>query len=278
MYFPVERSSEQTSPKWTREQNKFLFSSFVIFFCFNHWYFFSTHVKFHSNVSTVFARLKLRSKRTKLNQVKTFEWKKIRKIHWKMDKSMTATAKSTPFSINDILTKNNTSIFRRCISSGNLSPISQNSIVDQTNENCDETTIEIGRNYVREFVDQRRFSSDSLHQDVESEMNDNECRRQTKEYRTDLNVERRSSLDCYLVDRNHNFSADISNKHRDDYHRRLRRSFYEFPVIAAGNPLDMRRCHNDSGEPVKTYLPWQPNKWLAQMHSVWKVCYDTRQA
>lgn len=40
MYFPVERSSEQTSPKWTREQNKFLFSSFVIFFCFNLWFFF----------------------------------------------------------------------------------------------------------------------------------------------------------------------------------------------------------------------------------------------
>lgn len=40
---------------------------------------------------------------------------------------MTATAKSTPFSINDILTKNNTTIFRRCISSGNLSPISQRS-------------------------------------------------------------------------------------------------------------------------------------------------------
>lgn len=45
-----------------------------------------------------------------------------------MDKSVTTNTKTmstTPFSINDILTKNNTTLFRRRISSGDLSPISQ---------------------------------------------------------------------------------------------------------------------------------------------------------
>lgn len=42
-----------------------------------------------------------------------------------MDRSLTSSLKSTPFSINDILTKNNTTIFRRCSSSGHLSPIDE---------------------------------------------------------------------------------------------------------------------------------------------------------
>lgn len=83
---------------------------------------------------------------------------------------MTATAKTTPFSINDILTKNNTTIFRRCISSGNLSPISQKSFNEHELDSFDPIAADTLSHSITRSM--RLFKYDNVYVD-RSRMNGN---------------------------------------------------------------------------------------------------------
>lgn len=208
--------------------------------------------------------------------------------------SMTATAKSTPFSINDILTKNNTTIFRRCISSGNLSPISQKSFNEHELDAYDPMAADtlsqsITRSmrlfkYDNIYMDRsqvhgsaggtsfakskRRISSESIGADDESGADDEtiacELKNNNKKYdvlennnnnydigyRKSFVAERRSSLDCFLVDKTHNLNGNnASVEQKRGQNRPTKMGFYNFPVVVE-TPLDMRRCNNDSGECV----------------------------
>lgn len=213
-----------------------------------------------------------------------------------MEKGMTATAKSTPFSINDILTKNNTTIFRRCISSGNLSPISQKSFNEHELDAydpmaADTLTQSITRSmrlfkYDNVYMDRsrlhgnsggtafanakRRISSESTGADDESGPDDETITYEPKGnkqydamenntndkcengHRKGCTAERRGSLDCFLVDKNHNANENAGIDRRHGQNRPIKMGFYNYPLVVE-TPLDMRRCsnnNNDSGELV----------------------------
>lgn len=215
-----------------------------------------------------------------------------KKTKKKMDKSMTATSKSTPFSINDILTKNNTTIFRRCISSGNLSPISQKSFTEHEMDPYDAMAADtLSQSITRSmrlfkydsiygdrsrvngaaggtpFANtKRRISSESTGADDESGPDDEHTTFEPKnskqfdalEHNINHNYEsgqrkgfvgeRRGSLDCFLVDKNHNLTENANAEHqRRGPNRPIKMGFYNFPLVVE-SPLDMRRCNNDSGE------------------------------
>lgn len=227
--------------------------------------------------------------KTKNTKWKFWEKKKI------MEKSMTATAKSTPFSINDILTKNNTTIFRRCISSGNLSPISQKSFNEHELDAydpmaADTLTQSITRSmrlfkYDNVYIDRsrkhgssggtsfanakRRISSESTGADDESGPDDETITYEPKVikqydaiennnddhyengHRKSCAAERRRSLDCFLVDKNHNLNENAGLDRRHGQNRPIKMGFYNYPLVVE-TPLDMRRCNNnhDSGKRV----------------------------
>lgn len=205
-----------------------------------------------------------------------------------MDKSMTATAKSTPFSINDILTKNNTTIFRRCISSGNLSPISHKSFNEHELDPYDPMTADtlsqsITRSmrlfkYDNVYIDRsrmngnsggasftkskQRISSESTGADDESgdetiayeqkNTNQYDNRENNNNYenghRKSFVSERRGSLDCFLVDKKRSLNENVNA----DASRRTQNCPIKMGFynfpLVVETPLDMRQCNNDSGE------------------------------
>lgn len=214
---------------------------------------------------------------------------------------------STPFSINDILTKNNTSVLKfRQHPSGETSPISQRSRGDRdSEEHFDETSDKLSDNLLKtmkfykhpyyahlntslyfepsqvypfrhhhhQFIDPRslRISSDSPSMENQPEIGDIHYhqRRISSSYpnrNADENdittngngikkiksniLERRKSLDCFLVDANHNNQTAEENafdENEKSRSRHLKMNFYNFPVIGE-TPLDMRRCISESGE------------------------------
>lgn len=154
-----------------------------------------------------------------------------------MDRSLTSTLKSTPFSINDILTKNNTTIFRRCSSSGQLSPIDRKSMHESE---CDEPSDELPQH----LANSMRFFKYSAHN-----------------YEHDGNIDQslRHSSQNYLFNNNNNNNnngnsgkshSDMKSK-RDSGSEKTSKSikYYNFPLMFE-RPLDMRRCADgdDSGE------------------------------
>lgn len=76
-------------------------------------------------------------------------------------------------------------------------------------------------------------------------------------------AERRGSLDCFLVDKNHNLNEHAGVEQRRDQNRPIKMGFYNFPLVVE-TPLDMRRCNNDSGERV---VRAQPNEQFLLFHS-----------
>lgn len=152
----------------------------------------------------------------------------------KMDRSLTSTLKSTPFSINDILTKNNTTIFRRCGSSGHLSPIDRKSVHESE---CDEP-------------------SDGLSQHLANSMSF--FKYSTHNYEHDGNIDQsmRHPSQHYLFNNNNNNSGkvlcsnDMKNKRNTSTEKTTKSiKYYDFPLMFE-RPLDMRRCADgdDSGE------------------------------
>lgn len=154
-----------------------------------------------------------------------------------MERSLTSTLKSTPFSINDILTKNNTTIYRRCSSSGHLSPIDRKSM---HGSECDEPSDELSQH----LANSMRFLQYSTHN-----------------YELDTNIDQssmRHSAQHYLFDnnntKNHSEKMHSANemKHKrdssmDETNKSIK--YYNFPLMFE-RPLDMRRCTDvdDSGE------------------------------
>lgn len=231
-----------------------------------------------------------------------------------MDKNQTSTAKSTPFSINDILTKNNTSIFRRRFSTEDLSPISHKSGIDHEFDHCDEPSDDLSKSLAKsmsffkyphdylgsnfngmhlnyaEHVDERsdkskrRSDSDSPQAAEQSDENKScvdddgavykrsrNTRSSSVQYLNNNNSSsvnknsghetklrknsrgRRSSLDCFPIDKIHNGDNHIDEAHErfEDASKRhshqLKMGFYNFPLMVE-TPLDMRRCADESGK------------------------------
>lgn len=151
-----------------------------------------------------------------------------------MDRSLTSTLKSTPFSINDILTKNNTTIFRRCGSSGHLSPIDRKSMQESE---CDEPSDELSQH----LANSMRFFKYSPHN-----------------YEHDGNIDQssmRHSAQNYLFNNNNNSGKahsvnDVKSKRNSSAEKTSKSiKYYNFPLMFE-RPLDMRRCADgdDSGE------------------------------
>lgn len=126
----------------------------------------------------------------------------------------------------------------------------------------------VGTSYANE---KRRISSESTGADDESgpddetityepkgnkkhgAMENNNTDNYENGHRKSCAAERRSSLDCFLVDKNSNESAGIDRRHGQNRTNKMR--FYNYPLVVE-TPLDMRRCNNnDSGERVvRDYL------------------------
>lgn len=151
-----------------------------------------------------------------------------------MERSLTSTLKTTPFSINDILTKNNTTIFRRCSSSGHLSPIDRKSA---HGSECDEPSDELSQH----LANSMRFFKYSPHN-----------------YEHDPNIDQssmRHSAQNYLFNNNNHsekmLSANDMKHKRGTSAEKTPKSmkYYNFPLMFE-RPLDMRRCADgdDSGE------------------------------
>lgn len=138
---------------------------------------------------------------------------------------------TTPFSISDILTKNNTSIYKKSMSS----PMSQSSGHLSDTETVSHPSLETrlpqhsGYHQMEcESIEDRRQSFIANHDGKEQHHYD------------DRNLaKRRGSLDCFLIDSNHN------NTDRDKISSMT--GYYNYPMVME-TPLDMRRCVNDSGE------------------------------
>lgn len=171
-----------------------------------------------------------------------------------MDKNTKVMA-TTPFSISDILTKNNTSIYKKCMSS----PLSQSSGHLSDVETASHPSLEAQQPHCRQSdcvrTPPREYLADhgenlSLIYKKYHSLHDNGVRYngmadgidgKDKRYFSDRNLgKRRSSLDCFLVDANHNTDREkisaIDGKGTVP-------GYYNYPM-----PLDMRRCVNDSGE------------------------------
>ncbi|XP_031617648.1 homeobox protein bagpipe [Contarinia nasturtii] len=166
-----------------------------------------------------------------------------------MDRGLTSSLKSTPFSINDILTKNNTTIFRRCDSSGHLSPIEGKSMHESE---CDEPSDELSQH----LANSMRFFKYS-----------------PPNYEHDGNIDQsplRHSAHSYLFNNNNSQKVHSAN---DVRHKRGSTSekppksikYYNFPLMFE-RPIDMRRCADgddsdcDSLPPMKTHSPYEhPN-------------------
>lgn len=161
-----------------------------------------------------------------------------------MDRSSTSTLKSTPFSINDILTKNNTTIFRRCSSSGHLSPIDRKSSHEiESDEPSDELS--------QHLANSMRFLKYSSHNyDQETNIDESPMRHSVNVFFNNNNNNNDNSGKMLSVN-------DVKNKRGSSVERAANSmKYYKFPLMFE-RPLDMRRCTDgdDSGEANKnTYF------------------------
>lgn len=151
-----------------------------------------------------------------------------------MDQSLTS-PKSTPFSINDILTKNNTTILRRN-SSGHLSPIDKKTVhekdCEQMQEPSDDSPLQLTNSmHFLKYLPQRYENDSNIDQSFH------------------LNHQRSSPN--YLCNNNNNNKIHNATEVRNERNagktiKPLR--FYNFPLMLE-RPLDMRLCadEDDSG-------------------------------
>lgn len=151
-----------------------------------------------------------------------------------MDKNQITSAKSTPFSINDILTKHNTSIFQCCISPNKS--FDDPSATDLKYEQMQRPTKQEMINSENCEKIRRSYSCNQQYENREMKK-----KKENQNYKS----ERRGSLDCFLIDKNHNFNE--TDEHRAEHQKYISHRFYDLPMVVGG-PLDMRRCNNDSGE------------------------------
>lgn len=155
-----------------------------------------------------------------------------------MERGLTAALKSTPFSINDILTKNNTTLFRRCSSSGHLTPIDRRS---NTNDSeCDEPSDELSHH----LTNSMRFLKYSGYEQHDTNI--------------DQSSIMRHSAQQYLLNNNNNNNNNHGEKfhHTNNMkHKRISHGdktaksmkYYNFPLMFE-RPLDMRRCADGAGD------------------------------
>lgn len=141
-----------------------------------------------------------------------------------MDKMITSNAKAmatTPFSINDILTKNNTTIFRRRISSGELSPMSQSNdnVSDhgdfQANEELScklSKTMKIFKNpTIEQFHQKAQFDRHSEYRELERV----NAVQQSKETPTDEYFSEHGNSSSPLYKKIHQSSGQIFNNNNN---------------------------------------------------------------
>lgn len=157
-----------------------------------------------------------------------------------MDSSLTS-AKSTPFSINDILTKTNSAIFRRSSSSDSNAPMPRKSCSENRDcDHVDEATDELSQHLANQM---RLFKYSAAPNYGHNQLN--------------------SGANDFLYNNNHssvnnNHGAQksahgndtSSGRHTGDTEKTIKAMrFYNFPLVME-HPLDMRRCNNDddSGE------------------------------
>lgn len=195
---------------------------------------------------------------------------------------------STPFSISDILTKNNTSIYKKRMSS----PMSQSSghLSDTEAHPSLEARHSQHQNYhhiEREGADGSHRSSVTPPHEYLSDTHGGNVSAMYRKYHSlngqhqfnamhdgsgnekrqfdDCNLaKRRGSLDCFLIDANHN------NAERDSISTMNGKTpiagYYNYPMMRE-SPLDMRRCVNDSGE----CWGWMALKW---MYKIAHKCFE----
>lgn len=163
-----------------------------------------------------------------------------------MDSSLTS-SKSTPFSINDILMKTNSEMFRRYSSSDSISTIPRKSCSE--NRDCDHHIDEATDELSQHLANQMRFFKYS-----------------SGSYGHNSGVDELNGVgDEFLYNNNH---STVNNNHgkitlvndergrqqgADKSMKSMR--FYNFPLVME-RPLDMRRCNNDddSGRPQRIHL------------------------
>lgn len=170
-----------------------------------------------------------------------------------MDRSLTSTSKSTPFSINDILTKNNTTIFRRSNSSGHLSPIDTKFSASQQydGEQSDEPASDLSQHLSHSM----RFVKYSPHHGYEHDNSMIEYQSQLQRTSQHYSCNNNNNSVSNNNGKNGISASELKakrNGHLDKSVKPLR--FYNFPLMLE-QPMDMRRCvdegddeDDDSGE------------------------------
>lgn len=151
-----------------------------------------------------------------------------------MEKSVltSKTTSTTPFSINDILTKNNTSIIPRSPDLSRVNTSSENDCQFDKSDNVSETKSESGIHEQINYCKKTGFRGSLQY------YNNNNNR---SPYQP---LDRRRSLDCFLV------KSESQNEDYDGLRNGDVKSGY-FNFMARETPLDMRRCNNDdSGENI----------------------------
>lgn len=188
-----------------------------------------------------------------------------------MENGQTSTAKTTPFSINDILTKRDSALFQRRILSGDLAPLGE------FMDSCDGPSADMTHDL--QLAKQRMDYSENSEQIRRSyscsQQSDGAREFRKKKDNQSVKNERRGSLDCFLVDKNHNYKAETclgdSERHRLGSQKYISHRFYDLPLVV-GAPLDMRRSNNDSGEnKVITFIRWQKKQpWISMEIMNWR--------
>lgn len=145
------------------------------------------------------------------------------------------TTSTTPFSINDILTKNNTSIIPRSPDLSRVNNSAERDCQFDKSDNVSETKSESGIHEQINYCKKSGFRGSLQY------YNNNNNR---SPYQP---LDRRRSLDCFLV-KSDNQNEDYDGLRNGD----VKNGYFNF--MARETPLDMRRCNNDdSGENMTFY-------------------------
>lgn len=174
-----------------------------------------------------------------------------------MDNNIISTSKiisTTPFSINDILTKNNTTLFRRTAEKTTL-------ICGPTNNDraCDSDKKQFNHNQ-RKSIERKLLSNNQFDNNFKNNNNDQHCSMQyfnnnNSVCAANFNTNRRKSLDCFLIE-NDMAKDRLSDceRYNGDKHSGFENK-NRFCGYGSGEiPLDMRRCNsNDSGMFITTF-------------------------
>lgn len=156
----------------------------------------------------------------------------------KMDQSLTS-PKSTPFSINDILTKNNTTILRRN-SCGHLSPVDKTFVHEKDcakmQQPSDDLPLQLTNSMHFHKYSPQRYENDS-NMDQSFHLN----HRSSPNYLCNNNINKM-----------HN-ATEVRNERNAEKTMKKPLRFYNFPLMLE-RPLDMRLCadEDDSGEKLNT--------------------------